>query len=83
MRRIHLIPTEGESHMNPKAGLRTSEMTLGTLSGGGIFEIARQSITSDMSIGAGIAVAGALASLAFVAIAYIKGRTAGKNGGAA
>lgn len=69
--------------MNPKAGLRTSELTIGSLSGGGIFEIARQSITSDMSIGAGIAVFGALAALALIAITYIKERTVAKNGGAA
>lgn len=66
--------------MNPKAGLRTSEMMVGSLSGGGIFEIARQSITPDMSLGAGIAVAGSIASLAFIAMAYIKYRTVEKTG---
>ena len=66
--------------MNPKAGLRTSEMMVGSLPGGGIFEIARQSITPDMSLGAGIAVAGSIASLALIAMAYIKNRTVEKTG---
>ena len=68
--------------MNPKAGLRTSEMVVGSLSGGGIFEVARNSITSDMSVGAGIAVFGAMAALALVAVTYIRFRTVAKNGGA-
>jgi len=66
--------------MNPKAGLQTSEMMVGSLSGGGIFEIARQSITSDMSLGAGIAVAGSIAAMAFIAVSYIKNRTIEKAG---
>jgi hypothetical protein len=67
--------------MNGKPGLRTSEMFVGTLSGGGIFEIARNAITSDMSLGAGIGVAGAILSLALIAMTYIKYRTVNKNGG--
>ena len=65
--------------MNPQAGLRTSELTIGSLSGGSIFEIARQSITSDMSVGAGIAVFGALAAIALIAVTYIKARAATKG----
>ena len=62
-----------------KPGIKTTELTVGALSGGGAFELARQAIEPDMSTGAGVAVAGATLALAFIAMSYIKARALTKG----
>ncbi|MHC5011184.1 MAG: hypothetical protein ACYTG6_09570 [Planctomycetota bacterium] len=57
-----------------KPGFRTSEMTLGTLTGGGVYALAQQGMSASMSVGSGIAMAGASLALAAIAIVYIRTR---------
>jgi hypothetical protein len=63
-----------------KKGLTTSEFSLGALSGGGTFELARRTISQDMSLGAGIAVACACLGLCAVACYYVYSRGVAKEG---
>lgn len=58
----------------PSPGLRTSEFATTTLAGGGVFALAQQVITPEMSVGAGIAFAGAALSLAVSAAMYARVR---------